>query len=298
MATNESKRAIGFIGMGLMGSRMATRLLEAGYPLTVFDRTKAKTQPLAERGAKVASSPRELAEHVVVIMVSVTNHAAVEQVMLGPDGVVGGLQSGSTVIDLSTISPQTSRHVAAEVSARVASMLDAPVSGSTPQAEQGALIIMVGGDRETYERNRSILETLGKEAFYMGGNGMGVTMKLVVNAMLGLGMQALAEAIALGEKAGLEKNRLLDVLGHMPVVAPAFKAKLENARREEYPAAFPLQHMDKDFGLIAALAEECVVPMPATAVASQISNDERARKSDDDFSAVIRLMEELAGVPT
>jgi 3-hydroxyisobutyrate dehydrogenase-like beta-hydroxyacid dehydrogenase len=132
----------------------------------------------------------------------------------------------------------------------------------------------------------------------MGANGMGATMKLVVNAMLGLGMQALAEAIALGEKAGLEKDLLLDVLGHMTVVAPAFKAKLENARREEYPVAFPLQHMDKDFGLIAALAEECVVPMPATAVASQISTGERARKGDEDFSAVIRLMEELAGVRT
>lgn len=298
MVSAGTEQAIGFIGMGLMGSRMATRLLEAGYPLTVYDRTGVKAQPLAARGAKVAETPRELAGQVAVVMVSVTNDEAVEQVIRGPDGVLEGLRPGSTVIDLSTISPRTSRRMASEVAARGASMLDAPVSGSTAQVEQGGLIIMVGGRRETYEGGRPILDVLGNQVFYMGENGMGVTMKLVANALLGLGMQALAEGIALGEKAGLEKGPLLDVLGHMTVVPPAFKAKLENARRDTYPVAFSLHHMDKDFGLIAQLAEECVVSMPATAVAGQMSTSERARGREEDFSAVIRLMEEMAGVRT
>lgn len=295
MATSNSKPVIGFIGMGLMGSRMAARLLAAGYPLFVYDRTEAKTQPLATQGAKVVGAPRDLAGQVDVVMLSVSDDQAVQGVILGQNGVVEGLRSGATVINLSTISPRTTRQIASEVSARGASMLDAPVSGSTAQAEQGALIIMVGGNLETYERSRPILDVLGNQVFYMGASGMGATMKLVANELLGLGMQALAEAIALGEKAGLEKDRLIDVLGHLTVVAPAFKAKLENARHDAYPIAFPLQHMKKDFGLIAQLAEECAVPIPATAVASQMSTAEWARGAQEDFSAVIRLMEELAG---
>ncbi|HEX6507073.1 MAG TPA: NAD(P)-dependent oxidoreductase, partial [Chloroflexota bacterium] len=277
MATDNAKPAIGFIGLGLMGSRMATRLLDAGYPLAVYNREKARTEPLAARGAQVAESPRDLAVHADVIMVSVTDDPAVEQVMLDPNGVLEGLRPGSIVIDLSTISPQTSRHLATQAQARSASMLDATVSGTIGPAERGQLTIMVGGDREAYERSLSILKVLGKQVFYMGGSGTGATMKLVVNALLGVGMQALAEAIALGQKAGLEKSTLLDALGHMAVVAPAFTAKLENARREEYEVAFPLAHMDKDFGLIEQMAQETVVPMPATAAAAQMSTARRAQ---------------------
>ena len=286
--------AIGFIGLGLMGSRMATRLINAGYPLTVFDRTESKAHTLVQHGATVAPSPRLLAERVDVVMLSVTDGAAVEQVILGPDGAVGGLTEGSTVIDMSTIAPSTSRYVAAQVAATGASMLDAPVSGSTPVAEQGALVILVGGQRDVFEQQRPILEVLGKEIFYLGANGNGLVMKLVANALLGLGMQALAEGIVLGEKGGLERIQLLDVLDHLAVVAPAFKTKLEMARRNEYPEAFSLRNMNKDFGLIAQLAQECTAPIPATAVAAQLSNAELARGHQEDFSAVIRLMEALA----
>jgi 3-hydroxyisobutyrate dehydrogenase-like beta-hydroxyacid dehydrogenase len=288
--------AIGFIGLGLMGSRMASRFLEAGYPLTVYNRTPERSLPLAERGATVAGTPQELAGTVVVVMLSLADNAALDEVMRGPQGVLAGLRPGTTVIDLSTVSPRTSRAIALEVAARGGAMLDAPVSGSTPQVEQGTLNILAGGDEDTYRRSEPILAVLGQQRFYLGSNGMGLVMKLTINALLGLGVQALAEAISLGQAGGLEKNRLLDVLGQMSVVSPAQKAKLENARRESYPPTFPLQHMDKDFGLIAELAMEAHVPLPATAAAHQMTKAAHARGREEDFSTVIRLMEQLAGL--
>jgi 3-hydroxyisobutyrate dehydrogenase len=170
------------------------------------------------------------------------------------------------------------------------------VSGSTAQAEAGTLIIFVGGNEATYQHSQFLLDLLGK-SFYMGLNGMGTTMKLVANALLGAGMQALAEAIVLGEKAGLERDRLLDALGHTAVVAPGYKAKLENARRSTYPVAFALPLMYKDFGLILREATQLAVPMPATAVAQQLCAAEYARRREEDYSAVIALMQDLAGVP-
>jgi 3-hydroxyisobutyrate dehydrogenase-like beta-hydroxyacid dehydrogenase len=275
---------------------MAARLLDAGYALTVFDRDPSKAQALARQGATVAASPLLLAERLEVVMISVTDGAAVEQVILGPDGALGALGEGETVIDLSTIAPSTSRHIAEQVAASGASMVDAPVSGSIAAAEQGNLVILVGGERDVFGQRRPILEVLGKEIFYMGANGHGLVMKLVANLLLGLGLQALAEGIVLGEKGGLHRNELLDVLGHLAVVAPAFKTKLEMAREDEYPEAFSLPNMNKDFGLIIQLAQECMAPIPATAVAAQLSRAELARGRAEDFSAVIRLMEELAGI--
>lgn len=289
--------AIGFIGLGLMGGRMAARLLEAGYSLTVYNRTRERALALAERGAAVASTPQELASMVDVVMLSLADDAALDEVMRGPHGVLVGLRPSGTVIDLSTVSPRHSRALALEVQARGGAMLDTPVSGSTPQAEQGTLNILVGGDEEAYRRSEPILAALGKQRFYLGPNGMGLVMKLTINAMLGLGVQALAEAIALGQAAGLEKYRLLDVLGQMSVVSPAQRSKLENARSGSYPPTFPLQHMDKDYGLIAELAMQAHVPLPATAAAHQMTKAAWALAGEQDFSAVIRLMEQLAGLP-
>jgi 3-hydroxyisobutyrate dehydrogenase-like beta-hydroxyacid dehydrogenase len=287
---------IGFIGLGLMGSRMAARLLEAGYPITVYNRTRDRTLPLAERGATVAPTPQELARSVNVVMLSLADDAAVDDIMRGRQGVLAGMQRGATVVDLSTISPRVSRSIALEVKARGGAMLDTPVSGSTPQAEQGTLNMLAGGDEEVYRRTEPILAVLGKHRFYLGPNGMGLVMKLTINAMLGLGVQALAEAIALGEAAGLQKNRLLDVLGQMTVVSPSQKSKLDNAGRESYPPNFPVQHMNKDYGLIAELATQANVPLPATAAAHQMMKAARVQAPDEDFSVVIRLMERLAGV--
>jgi 3-hydroxyisobutyrate dehydrogenase len=297
MAANAvARQRIGFIGLGHMGRRMAARLIDAGYTVTVYDRTSEKTRPLAEKGAAVAATPRQLAAHCDVVILSVTDDTAVREVMLGADGVLAGVREDSMVIDLSSVLPETSRRVCEAARAKGVSMIDAPVSGSTPQAEQGVLTIFVGGEHKTFERCKPILEVLGKTVWYMGPSGAGTTMKLVVNTLLGVEMQAIAEAIALGEKAGLEKGRLLDVLEQTTLIAPAHKAKFANARREEYPVTFALRLMHKDFGLIQQQATSLAVPMPATAAAQQACVAEQARSTEEDYSAVIRLMEEWAGV--
>jgi 3-hydroxyisobutyrate dehydrogenase-like beta-hydroxyacid dehydrogenase len=290
----DNKPKIGFIGMGHLGSCMALRLLDAGYRLTVYDRKQEHTQPIAEHGADVADSVQALASSSQIVISCVANDAAVEAVMLGSEGVLAGANADTIVIDMSTISPQTSRKIFDAAKQRKIYMIDAAVSGSTPQAKEGNLLILVGGDEDIYQKCKPIFEVLGKQSFYIGGSGMGTTMKLVVNTLLGAGIQVVAEAIALGEKAGIEKKRLLDVLGQMAVISPTHKLKLEKARQNEYPVNFALQMMNKDFGLILNLASELSVAMPATSVAHQICTIEQAKGIEEDHSAVIRLMEELA----
>ncbi len=290
----QSKPTIGFIGLGHMGSHMAPRLIAAGYCLTVYDRTREKAQAI--KGASIAETPKDAAAHSEVVMSIVTDDTALEEVMLGPNGALAGTQAGSVLIDMSTVSPRASRHLFQEAKEKDVAMLDAAVSGSVPQVEQGSLLIFVGGEQETYQRCKPILDVLGQTSFYMGPSGMGTTMKLVVNTLLGLGMQALAEAIALGEKAGLEKEVLLDVLGQTAVLTPGQKAKLANVRHEQYPTQFALSLQHKDLRLILSEADEVSVPMPATAAAQQMYTVAVAKGMDADFSIMIKFMEQLAGV--
>jgi len=291
---------VGFIGVGAMGSRMASRLLAAHHDVLVYDRTRERARPLQQGGAKLAATAKELAAGVDIVFSSVTNDAALEQVMFEPDGVLAGARAGATIVDMSTVSPRTSRRLHEAARSKGVSMLDAPVSGSTVQAEQGQLVIFVGGEEDVYQRCQPILAVLGSKTFYLGPSGAGATMKLCVNTLLGLGVQALAEAIALGVKAGLARERFLQVLAETAVVSPSQKAKIENARKDQYPAAFPLRLMFKDFGLIVETALELSVPMPATAAAVQVAAAEHVRQSaahtDEDFSVVVRVMERLAGV--
>ncbi len=296
MKDNNLKPSIGFIGMGHMGSHMVQRLLDAGYQVTVYDRTKEKAQAMGQQGAFVAQTPKESAANCEVVIACVTDDLAQETVMFGPDGALAGVHSGSVIADLSTVSPTASRRLYKAAKEQGISMIDAAVSGSVPQVDQGSLVIFVGGEQETFERCRSILEVLGKNTFYMGGSGMGTTMKLVANTLLGLGMQALAEAIALGEKAGLEKNLLLDVLGQTSVLTPGQKSKLANVKREQYPTAFALSLMHKDFHLVLNEAYDLSVSMPATAAAQQAYTAAMAKGMDEDFSIMIKFMEELAGL--
>ncbi len=290
----QSKPTIGFIGMGHMGSHMTPRLIAAGYHLTVYDRSREKAQAIA--GATVAVTPKEAAMPSDVVISIVTDDAALEEVMFGPNGVLAGTHAGSVLIDMSTVSPRASRRLFQAARTKGVTMIDAAVSGSVPQVEQGSLVIFVGGEQETYQRCQPLLDMLGQSSFYMGPSGMGTTMKLVVNTLLGLGMQALAEAIALGEKAGLEKDVLLDVLGQMAVLTAGQKSKLENVRREQYPTQFALSLQHKDLRLILNEADEVSVPMPATAVALQMYTAALTKGMDEDFSIMIKFMEQLAGV--
>jgi len=300
MTTDNQRPRLGFIGMGSMGSRMAGRLLAAGYDLTVYNRQRERTRPLEQRGAQVAATLCDLAAGAEIVLSCVADDAAVEAVMTGPGGALTAARPGTVFIEMSTVSPATSRRLYEAALREQVSVLDAPVSGSTPQAEQGQLVIFVGGEQPVYDRCRPILGTLGRESFYLGPAGSGATMKLCVNTFLGLGMQALAEAIALGLKAGLQREYFLAALGETAVLSPSQKSKLDNARKGAYPATFPLRLMLKDFGLILESAMELLVPMPATAAAQQVCIAEHTRQSDagrdEDLSSVIRAMEQAAGV--
>jgi 3-hydroxyisobutyrate dehydrogenase len=276
---------------------MARRLLDASYSVTVYNRTSNKAQPLVTAGASLASTPKAAAEQSDVILYSLADDAAVRHIVLGADGVLAGARGGSILVDVSTVLPETSRTVATAALPKDVAAIDAPVSGSTPQAEQGTLIIFVGGEQKAYASVSAILDTLGRH-IYMGPSGAGTTMKLVTNTLLGLGVEALAEAVALGRKAGLETARLLDALQLTAVVSPSQKAKFDNIRRGDYPAAFALRMMSKDYSLILRLAESHAVAMPATAVAKQVDTIESARHGDreEDFSAIIRTIQELSGL--
>jgi 3-hydroxyisobutyrate dehydrogenase len=291
---------IGFIGLGGMGSRMVTRLVSAGYRVTVYNRTRRRAEDLERIGASIADSPRALAESADIVLSSVADDAALAQVMFGGEGALAGARRGSIVIDLSTVHPQASVRLSEAARARGVDVLDAPVSGSIPQAEQGQLVVFVGGERAIYERCESVFGVLGKAALYMGPSGSGSMTKLCVNVLLGMGMQALAEAIALGERAGLSRGRLLEALAETSVLSPSQRSKFDNIQRDEYPATFPLRLMFKDFSLIVQRALELAVAMPATAAAAQVAATERAREAaahvDDDLSAVVRTMR-LSALP-
>jgi 3-hydroxyisobutyrate dehydrogenase len=294
--TGSSRKNIGFIGMGHMGSHMVPRLLHAGYHLTVYDRTAERARAMGQLGARVSQTPRELAESSDVIISCVTNDHALEAVMLAPDGALAGAHTGSVITDMSTVAPQTSRHLFEAAKAVGVSMIDAAVSGSVPQIEQGSLVIFVGGERETYERCKPILDVLGKQNLYLGSSGKGTTMKLVVNLLLGLSRQALAEALVFGEKAGLEREQLIDVLKLTAVVSPRQQADLEHARQREYPADFALALMSKDFHLMLDEAFEVSAPLPMTAVAQQIAAAAMQNFGEEDASAIISFMEAFAGI--
>ncbi len=292
-----AKPRLGFIGLGNMGGRVARRLLAAGFPLGMYSRHPDSLRALVDLGARGYSSPRLLAGNSDVVLTMVPDDAALERVVLGAVGVLSGIHAGSTIIDLSSVHPSTSRAIAVAAGQRHVSALDAPVSGSTPQAEAGTLIVFVGGERDAYERCRPIFETISSAGFFMGPSGAGATMKLVVNDLLGVGMQALAEALTLGQRAGLDRDLLIDVLQQTAVLTAGQKAKLQNVRNDAYPIQFALRLMWKDFGNVMRLAQEYQVPLPATAAAHQIATIAENRGVDEDFSAVIRTMAELARLP-
>jgi len=295
MLAIKDKSRLGFIGMGGMGSRMAARLLAAGYDVTIYNRHRERTRFLEEQGAKVAAEPEELAAHADIVLSSLADDLAVEKVMLSPGGALAGARPGTDFIEMSTVSPSLSRRTHDLAREKGVFVLDAPVSGTTTVAEQGALVIFVGGDKASYDRCLPVLQVLAREAHYMGPAGSGATMKLCANTLLGLGIQALAEAVAFGLKAGLQRERLLEVLGATAVVSPSQKSKLANVLNESYPPAFPLRLMVKDYRLILDTAIGLAATMPATAAAEQVSAAEFARQSaaglDEDFSSVVRIME-------
>jgi 3-hydroxyisobutyrate dehydrogenase-like beta-hydroxyacid dehydrogenase len=281
-----------------MGHPIAANILEAGFPAVIWNRTRDKAADLLERGATWAESPGAMAEAANIVVTSLADPAAVESVYFGADGLVDGARSGTVLVDLSTGSPSLARRIAAAAQERGATFLDAPVAGSIKAATDGQLGIMVGGDRAAFDRCEAVFSAIGKAAFYLGESGNGATMKLVSNAILATMVQALAEGVALGAKAGLDPADIFSVLGASSAAAPVVAAKAITITERAYlPAAFTLALMQKDLWLVRSLANELQVPMPATAIAHDMVLAANATgKSGLDFAAVALLMEELAGV--
>jgi 3-hydroxyisobutyrate dehydrogenase-like beta-hydroxyacid dehydrogenase len=287
---------IGFIGLGAMGQRMARRLLDRGFKLIAYDHTSVKTTELVASGAISASSLQELAKKSEVVVSCLPNDEAVLSVYQGPQGVLACVNPGMIVIEMSTVSPDTSRALHMVGKERGIEVLDVAISGSTPFAEQGTLTLLGGGDASTFDACQPIFSVLAKQYFRLGPSGSGTMMKLVVNALLGVNMQAIAEAVAFGEKAGLDRKLLLEVLAKTAVVSAAHQNKLIRAEHDDYSPQFPLKLMNKDFGLILGKAAELGSPMPLAAAAYQINAARTAVDGEDDFSIVIDEMERLARV--
>jgi 3-hydroxyisobutyrate dehydrogenase-like beta-hydroxyacid dehydrogenase len=292
-------RKLGFIGLGYMGSRIAKRLLDAGHALVVFNRNRAKAEALTSQGAEVAVSPGELASGIDVIFSCLSDEQAVHRVYLSAGGVLDYAKPGSVIVEMSTISPEASVQLYQAGRERGIQVLDVAISGSTPTAEAGALTLFGGGDREPFETSAELFFAFAKQWFYMGPSGFGVAMKLVVNTLLGVGMQAIAEALALGGALGLERDLLFDTLAKTAVVAPAHVGKLASAKRDDYTPQFPLRLMYKDFLLIRSKADSLGVTMPATVEAAKITAAElAAQRNEQDFSAVIRALERMTNATT
>jgi 3-hydroxyisobutyrate dehydrogenase-like beta-hydroxyacid dehydrogenase len=284
---------LGFIGLGYLGSRVAWRLAAAGFPMVVYDRAREKTREFAAFGAAVAPNPETLAEEADVVLSCLPDDAAVKSVYLGTGKLLESTRPGTRIVELSTIAPETSRQVHDAAAKFDVSMLDVAISGSTPAAEAGTLTLFGGGERKVFEAVQPIFAPIAKQWFYMGPSGSGVAMKLVVNTLLGLGMQSVAEAVALGSGLGLPRDLLLDTLAKTAVVAPAHVGKLTTAKRNDYAPQFPIRLMYKDFGLVLTAAAQCGLSMPATEAAAVVNSTEAETGGEEDFSAVIRRMEQL-----
>ena len=297
MSRNEKislRSRLGFIGLGYLGSRIARRLVAAGFPMIVYDRDHAKAAELSALGAKVAPDPGELAGDADVTLSCLSDDFAVEAVYLGTGNVLRSARPGARIIELSTISPETSRELHRTARQLNLALLDVAISGSTPSAEAGTLTLFGGGDREIFESAKAIFAPIAKQWFYMGQGGSGVSMKLVVNTLLGVGMQAVAEALALGLTLDLPRDLLLDTLAKTAVVAPAHVGKLATAKKRDYAPQFPVRLMHKDFGLVLGAAAHVGLSMPTTEAAAAINAAGAASEAVEDFSVVIRWKERLA----
>jgi 3-hydroxyisobutyrate dehydrogenase len=283
---------LGFIGLGHLGSAMAGRLLSAGFPLVVYNRDINKTERLSTLGAEVARDPGKLAAEADVVLSCVADGAAVEAIYLGAGGVLRNARPGTRIIEMSTVATDTARKLYRAARELGISALDVAVSGSTPAAEAGMLTLLGGGDREDFDASEAVFAAIAKQWFYMGPSGSGVAMKLVVNTLLGVGMQTIAEAVALGASLGLPRDLLFETLAKTAVVSPVQAGKLASTERHDYTPQFPIHLMHKDFGLALSAAMRAGLSLPVTEAAAAVNAAETANGGEEDFSAVVRRMEQ------
>ena len=282
---------IGFVGLGLMGSRMAGNLLKKGNDLLVYNRTKAKAQPLIEGGARLVQSPAEMGDKVNLIFTMLSGPDAVAAAALGEEGFLNHLEKNSIWVDCSTVNPSFTKHCADKAGSRYIRFIDAPVAGTIIPAEKGELTFFAGGNKNDVEEVRPLLEAMGKKIIYMGENGKGTGIKMVVNLLLGQAMLAFSEGVALGEALGISKEEILNILVGGPVTAPFLAGKRNKIENGNYEPEFPLQWMYKDLQLAAVTGYENNVALPATNAVKEIfSLAVKYGLGEKDFSAVFEFI--------
>ncbi len=290
---------LGFVGLGTMGGGVVRRLLAAGHAVTVWNRTREKAEPLLEGGARWADSPRSVAERSDIVFTMVTNTAAVQAVTEGPDGILAGLGPGKVYVDMSTASPANTRALAETVVAVGAQMLDAPVSGSVITLEEGKLSIMVGGERETFERVKPVLEAIGPRVFHLGPNGAAVTMKIAINLSLAVQMLAFSEGVLLAEKTGIAREQAVEVMLASVIASPMVVYRGPFVLEQPDEAWFECRMMQKDMNLALELGRELEVPLPTTAVTNELLTAANAMGiGDRDFAVLFDVLASMAGVKT
>lgn len=262
--------AIGFVGLGAMGSRVAGRLLDAGNEVHGTNRTKLKAQTLIDHGLQWHDTPREVAAAADIMFSMVTDDAALTAVASGPDGILAGLQSGQVYVDMSTVSPNASRQLADQVRSLGAQMLDAPVSGSIPQAESGTLAIMVGGDEQAFRTVEPLLRDLGQTVTHIGENGQGLVLKLAINISLAVQVLAFSEGLLLAERDGVDSRLAAEVMSASPIGSPMLKARIPLLLDLPDQAWFDVAMMQKDIRLALQAADELDLPLPSAAVADKM----------------------------
>jgi 3-hydroxyisobutyrate dehydrogenase len=290
---------LGYIGLGVMGGGVVRRLLDAGHTVTVWNRTRAKAAPLLDAGALWGESPREVAERSDIVFTMVTNTAAVQAVCEGEDGILAGLGPGKVYIDMSTASPSNTRALAEQVAERGAEMLDAPVSGSIITLEQGKLTVMVGGDAETFERVKPVLEAIGPRVFHLGGNGAAVTMKIAINLSLAVQMLAFSEGVLLAEKSGISRERAVEVMLASVIASPMVVYRGPFVLEQPDEAWFDCTMMQKDLNLALELGHELAVPLPTTSATNELLTAANGMGvGDKDFAVLFDVLAAMSGVQT
>jgi 3-hydroxyisobutyrate dehydrogenase len=289
---------LGYVGLGVMGGRMADRLLSKGHSVIGNNRTKSKAQWLIDKGMKWGDTPRAVAEAADIVFVMVTDSNALDSIASGPDGLVAGLGAGKIVIDMSTVSPAMSQALAAKVREKGADMVDSPVSGSVITLEQGKLTMMVGGRADTFKKIEPLLLDIGPKATHVGDNGLAVSMKIATNLSLAVQMLAFSEGVLLAEKAGIARKTAVEVLTHSVIASPMVQYRGPMVLDMPDEAWFDMKMMQKDTSLALEMGRRLAVPLPTTAIANEYLSAARGMGlTEKDFAAIFQVLAKMSGVP-
>jgi 3-hydroxyisobutyrate dehydrogenase-like beta-hydroxyacid dehydrogenase len=288
---------LGFVGLGVMGSEMVSRLLDKGHTVTGYNRTRAKAERLIKKGMKFGDTPGAVCAAADVTFSMVTNEKALGAVMEGPDGILNSLTAGKFLIDMSTVSPGYSRGVAAKAREKGADMIDAPVSGSVITLQEGKLSVMVGGRRETFDRLKPILDDIGPKVTYVGDNGLALSMKIATNLSLAVQMMAFCEGVLLAEKSGIKREVAVDVLTNSAVASPMIKYRGPFVLTMPEEAWFDVNMMQKDMMLALDMGRALDVPLPTTAISNEFLTAARGMGfAKQDFAVVFEVLAKMSGV--